>query len=107
VAASGQYCRCSLASECPTGCCAPGTDSSGNPVGPYVCSLNDGAPYDCCNGTQACSGTSCCATDPNGSALCVAPCTNDTTCGATHCDSYTSVTNPSACTGSPPKGCGL
>jgi hypothetical protein len=54
-----ETCTDTDASACASGLvCAPMTDTSGNPVGPYVCKPNDGQSYDGC-GTAACNG---CAT---------------------------------------------
>lgn len=88
-AAGNAVCRCSVGSECGTGCCAPNVDASGNPVGPLVCKANDGAAYHCCNGLTTCTGSTCCGRDANGNNTCIAPCTNDSQCGASHCRTYT------------------
>ena len=98
---AGQECRCSTGSECSSGCCAPAIDKNGSPVGPYVCKANDGQPYDCCNGSVSCSGGSnnCCVSDAQGNEFCAEPCTNDSNCGAAHCDSLTPAAL-SSCSGS-------
>jgi hypothetical protein len=87
----GQECRCTTGSECSSGCCAPAVDSSGNPIGPYICKANDGAPYDCCEGSTSCTGgtNNCCAIDSSGNYVCSAPCTNASNCGAAKCDTLT------------------
>ena len=89
-----QLCMCQKASECNTGCCAPQTDSNGNPLAPFVCKLVDGKPYDCCDTTSVpCSSGSCCvAITDNGSSVCEEPCHNDTQCGFSSCVMFTTGT---------------
>ncbi len=99
---TGQACICTTGAECSTGCCAPLADSSGNPTGPYVCKANDGAHYDCCVGaTVNCGGNDCCVADSHGNEFCAEPCTNNSTCGSGHCDtfdfSHTTCSGPTAC----------
>ncbi|MHB1843215.1 MAG: hypothetical protein ACYCWW_00090 [Deltaproteobacteria bacterium] len=98
----GQTCRCSVSNDCSGGCCAPQTDSSGNPIGPYICKANDAAPYDCCTGFgNDCGSGFCCVADSSGNEFCASQCTNDSQCGAAHCDqfnfSHTSCGGPTAC----------
>ncbi len=89
-------CICLLQSECSTGCCAPSTDSNGDPVSPFVCKPNDGASYDCCNSGTPCSGGGCCAASPNGGNVCVTQCTVDGgECGAAACLGGSSGWTPS------------
>jgi hypothetical protein len=103
----GYACRCNSASHCQSGCCAPATDPSGNPSGPYICRKTDGTNHDCCDGTTACRDNhGCCATDANRSIICIVQCTSDSSCGAGHCDNYPETPSGSTCTGSPPMGCG-
>jgi hypothetical protein len=99
---SGQYCRCTVGSECSSGACAPLVDSQGNPVGPLVCKANDGASYDGCNGLLTyCSDPYCCVTDGHGNDFCALPCVNSSNCGAASCVSYTfsktTCSGPTAC----------
>jgi hypothetical protein len=86
--APSQTCRCTTGAGCPTtGTCAPQTDVSGNPVGPYVCKANDGAKYDGCGGN--CLGTGRCPNAPTGyscfavtgNSFCGKGCTADADCG--------------------------
>lgn len=96
------YTPCTTASDCTTGCCAPATDTSGNPIGPYVCKQNDAAPYDCCYGiTEICGNNYCCVADTNGNQFCSTPCTSSATCGNAQCNTYSfahsSCTDTSAC----------
>jgi len=98
---TGQQCRCTGPSECAGGCCAPMTDTSGNPVGPFVCKLNNGQPYNCCFGATTCAGNTCCVADNYGNQFCSLPCTNSSNCGAAHCNvynfSHTTCSGPTAC----------
>lgn len=101
-AAMSMVCRCSTSSECATGSCSPMVDATQNPIGPYVCTQNDGAPYHGCNGSLTfCSGNYCCVDDVKGNEFCALPCTNSTMCGTASCKTYsfshTSCTGPSAC----------
>jgi hypothetical protein len=47
---SDVLCRCTTGAECSSKACAPNIDTNGNPVGPYVCVQDDGAPYHGCSG---------------------------------------------------------
>ena len=100
---AGQQCRCATPAECTSGCCAPMTDTSGNPVGPLVCKPNDGQAYDCCfaPAVLSCAGNYCCVADNAGNQFCSLPCTNGSNCGAAHCNNYnfshSSCSGPTAC----------
>jgi hypothetical protein len=102
-APGGKYCRCATGAECSSGCCAPATDATGNPVGPYVCKPNDGAAYNCCFGVGTpCSGSAyCCVADASGNQFCATQCVNSSMCGGARCLSYdfshSSCGGPSAC----------
>jgi len=84
---AGQQCACAKTTDCTSGCCAPVADSTGNPIGPYVCKPADGKPYDCSPDT-ACAPTASCSSGycpiqvtGNGSCVCSEPCTNSSQCG--------------------------
>jgi hypothetical protein len=99
---TNQQCRSTTGSECASGSCAPALDLSANPVGPYVCKPNDGAPYHGCMGALTfCSTAHCCVTDANGNQFCSLACVNDSNCGAAHCRtlnfSATTCAGPLAC----------
>jgi hypothetical protein len=100
--ASGRACRCATGSECSNNCCAPLTDTSGNPVGPLVCKPFDGAAYDCCSGLGGvtCSGNGCCAGDSAGNHYCAQSCLNPSQCGNANCVTFqdTSLTSCSGTT---------
>jgi hypothetical protein len=100
-AGQGQACRCTTSSDCAaTGCCAPLTNSAGDPVGPYVCKADDGNAYDCCTGAFTTCGTNyCCVTDSNGNEFCATQCTSSANCGAAHCDPFTFGTFTTTCSG--------
>lgn len=92
----GQQCRCTAATECPTGCCAPSVDGSGNPVKPYVCKAADNSTYSCCvAGNVACGvgGADCCVTVGTGTTLkgliCEKPCQFAADCGSATCQPLT------------------
>jgi hypothetical protein len=101
--AQGQACRCTTSAECSSGgACAPLTDTTGAPVGPFVCKPNDGALYDGCNGLgTTCSGNGCCVQDTNGNYFCTTTCTNASMCGNAKCNTYdfnkTTCSGPTAC----------
>jgi hypothetical protein len=101
--ASGQQCRCTTSADCKdTGCCAPMTDSKGDPTGPYVCKADDANPYDCCTGVlNFCGSGFCCVADTKGNEFCATECQGDSTCGGGHCKPYdfshTSCGGPTAC----------
>lgn len=98
-----QICRCAVGSDCQSGSCAPHVDpNTQQPIGPYVCKNNDGGLYNGCNGLTTCSGNTCCVKDTNGNNFCANPCTNDSQCGAAHCNTY----NFSGSTCSGPTACG-
>ncbi len=93
---------CKVATDCPTQCCAPMTDSTGEPVGPYICKANDANAYDCCTGlTNFCGDGFCCVADTNGNEFCATECTSSSSCGAAKCDtfsfSHTTCFGPTAC----------
>jgi hypothetical protein len=97
-----QQCLCTTSSECTSGACAPATDASGNPVGPYVCKANDGGGYDGCHGVfTTCAGNYCCVEDTNSNEFCSIECTTDLDCGSAHCNPYSfsvsSCSGPNAC----------
>lgn len=99
---AGDQCRCATGAECSSGACAPATDGSGAPVGPYICVPNDGAPYDGCVGAfNDCAGSYCCVADSYGNEFCAALCVSDSTCGGAQCNAYdfshTTCGGPSAC----------
>ena len=80
---NGQQCLCapSTPSDCASGCCAPSTDSSGNPIKPYTCKPKDGAGYDCCSsGMTGCGGGTCCVAYPS-EYVCNKPCAVNSDCG--------------------------
>jgi hypothetical protein len=106
AATQGEACRCTTSADCTaTGCCAPLTNSAGDPVGPYVCKADDGNAYDCCTGVFTTCGTNyCCVTDTNGNEFCAAQCTSSSTCGSAHCDPFTFGTFTTTCSG--PTACG-
>lgn len=103
VATGDNLCRCTTGAECSTKACAPNVDTQGNPVGPYVCVLNDGAAYHGCNGAlTSCKGSDCCFTDALANEFCASPCTNDSQCGAASCVTYSNANT--TCSGM--LGCG-
>jgi hypothetical protein len=84
-----QECRCTTASDCSTGCCAPLTNAGGIAIGPYVCKGNTGEPYECCYGLfNDCGGNYCCISDSNNNEFCALPCSMNSMCSPGHCDSY-------------------
>jgi len=101
-ASHGGQCRCTTGTECSSGACAPATDASGAPVGPYICVPNDGAPYDGCVGAFTdCAGAYCCVADSYGNEFCAALCVSSSTCGGAECNAYdfshTTCGGPTAC----------
>ena len=103
----GPQAECVTGKDCTSGCCAPATNVSGDPVGPYVCKPNDGRPYDCCNGIAvSCTSPACCVTDANDNSFCAPMCTGNGQCGAARCiGGFTFTSNPfSSCKG--PLACG-
>ena len=94
---------CTTSAECASACCAPQLNSSGNPVGPYICKPNDGAPYDCCFGVFTdCGSGYCCFSDSNNNQFCSAPCDGPDQCGAASCETYGNL--HTTCSGD--QGCG-
>ncbi len=87
-----QQCVCTTSTECTTGCCAPTTDSSGNPTKPLVCKAADGSHYGCCmSGTSCSESTDCCLTvTTTGSKVCEQACQTSATCGNSTCQPLTS-----------------
>lgn len=84
--------RCETAADCSTGACAPNVDTSGNPIGPFICVPNDGAAYHGCHGLlTTCSAPYCCFTDGNDNQFCATACVNDSQCGAAHCRSLSNA----------------
>lgn len=78
------FCRCHVGSECQSGSCSPYIDATH--LGPYVCTLNDGGPYDGCNDGVPCAGTLCCVMNEDANNFCaVAGCINDADCAPGHC----------------------
>jgi len=86
TAAANRVCRCTQASECATGCCAPALDQNGQLVGFSICHADDGRPFDCCNSVACLASYNCCVTDAQGNNFCAPPCTSDADCLAGHCD---------------------
>jgi hypothetical protein len=103
--AATDSCRCAVPADCVSGCCAPMTNASGDPVGPYVCKPDDGADYDCCKGlTVRCGADHCCVKDNLGNEFCAAACATDSDCGQAHCQSYIFSSFVTTCSG--PTACG-
>jgi hypothetical protein len=104
VATGDNLCRCTTGAECSTKACAPNVDTQGNPVGPYVCVLNDGAAYHGCSGilTSCAAAGTCCFTDAKANQFCASQCTNDSQCGAASCVTYSNANT--TCSGM--LGCG-
>jgi hypothetical protein len=96
--------RCAVSTDCKTGACAPNIDTTGNPVGVYVCVPNDNGPYHGCSRIlTSCNGGHCCFTDAKKNEFCARPCANDAECGA---GQYVAYDNSSTtCTQT--MGCGL
>ncbi len=93
---------CTVKTDCPSGCCAPAVDATGQPVGPYICKPNDANAYDCCYGIfNTCGGIYCCVQDSKQNEFCAAPCSTDGDCAPAHCDPYsftfTTCSGPTAC----------
>ena len=98
-------CICSVASDCSTGCCAPATDTAGNPVGPYVCKPDDGNSYDCCYGTfTTCGSNDCCIKDDVGNEFCASQCSQASDCLDSRCQDYDFSITTTTCSG--PTACG-
>jgi len=92
-------CRCTTGSECQLGSCSPALAADGTtPLGVNTCSLNDGAPYDGCNGLQRCAGNTCCVHDANGNNFCAVICGNGTMCtGGAQCSNAYAIDALSSC----------
>jgi hypothetical protein len=98
---------CRSSGDCSSGCCAPATNSNGDPIGPYVCKPNDAKPYDCCTGLfNDCDSTHCCVTDPNNNEFCVTQCTQNSQCGAASCIGGFDFGDTTTCSSSTGQACG-
>ncbi|MFO0608589.1 MAG: hypothetical protein U0324_35815 [Polyangiales bacterium] len=90
-------CPCTTSSDCPGGTtCAPGTNTDGDPVGPYVCRFDGMQAYQGCSG-GSCPAGLCCVTDPRGNRFCARPCTSSATCGMATCRAYTATCGSTFC----------
>lgn len=95
---TGQECLCATQTDCHVaanvGCCAPKTNATGNPIGPYVCETLDtsttAGAYQCCDyGEYGCGAGLCCLFDGNTaggasqgtSQVCFEPCMTAANCG--------------------------
>jgi hypothetical protein len=92
------YCLCSEVEGCTNpalggGCCAPLTNPTGNPTGPYVCKptggASAGAAYYCTSCTAPACASGYCAVTVGGNCICELPCQNSSQCGGQNCSTLT------------------
>jgi hypothetical protein len=101
---AGQACRCTVSSECSTGCCAPGVDQYGDLVGFSSCKDDNGLEFSCCNSVACLGSRDCCVTDSQNNNYCSYLCGGDMDCVAGHCDTLSGV--PASCGGAGSYFCG-
>ncbi len=104
---SNPGCLCTASSECTGSECAPMTDATGAPLGPYLCKPDDGLPYDGCT-TISCGSGFDCWTDSNGNEFCAVTCSSSSGCpGGTQCHSGTCANYLENCGTVPARTSGL
>jgi hypothetical protein len=78
-------CRCTVASDCASGSCAPALTRDNIPVGPYICKAPACAPYQRCTGLGSCPNGYCSMCDSRDNCFCAQQCTSAAMCGGTRC----------------------